>query len=378
MSDNHYDVAVIGGGIVGLAHAWMASRRGLRVLLLERDGAARGASVRNFGMLWPIGQPAGQRYELALRSRQLWLELDAQGAATIQPCGSIHLAYRDDELAVLEEFCDQRTHAAELIRAEDVIARSSLANPSGLLGGMVSSDEMRVDPRLACRQLAGWLQSAGGVQIEFNQLVTQVRDHRIGTADGRIRRAERIIVCSGSDLSTLFPDVLADSGLLLCKLQMMMARFQPVRDSEPHLASGLTLRHYASFDQCGSLLRLKQRIAQQTPELDTYGIHVMASPLANGNVILGDSHQYGDCVSPFDEGEIDSMMLRELRKILKLPDWTMVQRWHGVYAMHPTEPVFERQVEPGVWVFLGTGGAGMTLSMGLAEQAWRNWTGASQ
>ncbi len=70
-----YDTAVVGAGILGLAHAYHLARKGQRVVVFERSPRAQGASIRNFGMLWPIGQPAGAMYQLARRSLEIWAEV---------------------------------------------------------------------------------------------------------------------------------------------------------------------------------------------------------------------------------------------------------------------------------------------------------------
>ena len=369
-----FDVAVIGGGIVGLAHAWRAAERGLRVALFERDAVAQGATVRNFGMIWPIGQPAGELYELALQSAEYWRQLDSLGVVDVELCGSIHLAHRDDESAVLEEFCAKQTHQAGMLSSDEVVRRTRLANPRGLLTGMHSSTELRVDPRTAARQITAWLSETLNVTCHFGTLVTQIRDGEVRAADGRTWRADCSVVCSGSDLQTLYPEILRRSGLRPCKLQMLKTASQRVRrEPSPHLASGLSLRHYDSFAGCKSLAALRARIVHETPELDRFGIHVMASQVSTGEIILGDSHEYGDDISAFDKAEIDELIVRELRKVIQLDDWTIRERWHGIYAKHPDLAVFESELTDGVRVFVGTGGVGMTMSFGLAERAWKRW-----
>ena len=68
-------------------------------------------------------------------------------------------------------------------------------------------------------------------------------------------------------------------------------------------------------------------------------------------------------------------MLRELRAVARLESWTIAERWSGIYAKHASEPQFVAEPLPGVWIVTATGGAGMTMSFGLAEENWQRWEG---
>ncbi len=213
----------------------------------------------------------------------------------------------------------------------------------------------------------------------FDSPVVQCQSTKLKLSSGQWNAYDRILICSGHDFATLYPAEFQSLTLVPCKLQMMRTVAQSGSwRLGPHIASGLTLRHYTSFRSCPSLQKLAERIATETPELDELGIHVMASQDDLGRVVLGDSHEYGSNVDPFDSARIDNLILRELHKILHLPDWTIESRWHGTYAKSFDSIATVHSPEPGVTICTGLGGAGMTLSFGLAEQNWRSWSNETQ
>lgn len=99
-----------------------------------------------------------------------------------------------------------------------------------------------------------------------------------------------------------------------------------------------------------------------------WGIHGLVSQTARGELTLGDSHEYGLCPDIFNQEEIDHLILRCISGFLKAPHLTIAQRWYGVYAKHPELPYRSLEPEPGVHIITSPGGAGMTLSFGIAER----------
>ena len=122
---------------------------------------------------------------------------------------------------------------------------------------------------------------------------------------------------------------------------------------------------------CGTLPALRQRIAAETPVYDRWGIHVLVSQTAGRELTIGDSHEYGAAIDPFDRAEIDDLILRYARGFLQAPAPEIAQHWHGVYAKHPDKPFLSLSPAPNVRVVTATGGSGMTLSFGLAEETMK-------
>jgi FAD dependent oxidoreductase TIGR03364 len=223
------------------------------------------------------------------------------------------------------------------------------------------------DPRQGVGELPAWLARTWGVEFVLGTTVLGYDRPRVVTSAGDWT-AEQMLVCTGADFRELAAQAFAASGLVPCKLQMM--RSEPSGDRiGTLLAGGLTLRHYRAFAGCPGLPELSRRFDAELPEYGRYGIHVLVSQNGLGELVIGDSHEYGEAVEPFDKPQIDELILAYLRTFLAVPDLRIAARWHGVYVKHPTDAfVIAEAGPPGMLAVTGLGGAGMTLSFGLAEE----------
>jgi FAD dependent oxidoreductase TIGR03364 len=339
--------------------------------LFEREQFAIGASVRNFGLLWPIGQEPGIGLERALRSREHWLAVADQAGFWAHQNGSLHAVYHDDEWDVLHEFMELYKGAAfqcALLTADQVKEKSKHIKSKNLKGGLWSSTECTVNPREAIRRIPSWLQEKFGLITRFGSVVTEIAIPNLKTSR-ETWRVDHVYVCSGADFETLYPKVYDQQPVVKCRLQMMKA-VSASHDFRlgPSLCAGLTLRHYSAFSKCPSLQRVDARYDVETDEFKKYGIHVLLSQNNEGDLIIGDSHHYEKTIEPFDREAINDIILRYLHSFVELGDINITERWHGIYAKMQGNIDLIVEPEKNVTIVNGLGGAGMTLSFGLAEE----------
>ncbi len=362
-------VVVVGGGIIGLAHAYQAAKAGHEVTLLERDSKAEGSSVRNFGMVWPIGQPLGERRALALRSRDLWIQVAQELQIPVRECGSYHLAHHPSEMSAIEQFCTSAgPEVAEIHGPGEVLRRSPDLRADDLLGGMWSPYELSVDPRITCALYAEGLRSRLEVQIRFNTTVHRVTENQVHHSQG-VEEADHVFVCSGHVLHHLYSDLLAERGIQLCKLEMLRGRWNaPVPNPGPHLCAGLTLLHYESFTSLPALAEVRAHWQETAPDALEAGVHILVAQHPDGTITIGDSHEYGSSFDITSSQRIQSVIERELDRFLPAERWTIYERWTGQYAKCATEPYVVIPLGQSITLVNGVGGHGMTISQGLAEQ----------
>lgn len=369
MLQKAYDVAIVGAGICGLAHALMAARRGKRVVVIDRDAQANGASVRNFGFVTVTGQARGKTWERAMRSRDVWLEVAVAAGIPILHRGLAMVARRPEARAVLEAFMTtemgegcQFLTGEEIGRAFPMIAEKSFA------AALHSPHDLRVESRTAIPALAQWLEQAHDVTFLRETAVHEVAPPRIVTSRGPIE-AETAIVCPGDDLVALFPERIAQFAIQRCKLHMMrLARPAEGWSMNAAVMSDLGMVRYEGYAALPEAAALKQRLlAEQGAQFEN-GVHLIVVQSADGSLVVGDSHHYAPTPDPFAPDRIDELILEEFDAVFSIPRPPILEHWTGTYASAPDRPMFMDRPTDAIRLAMITSGTGASTSFAIAEE----------
>ena len=369
MSQHDCDLLVVGAGMLGLAHAWAGAKRGLKVKVFERSHTPLGASIRNFGQALVGGQAPGAMLNLARQAHGLWGDLGQKAGLKLHQQGSLLFARTEVEEAMLEAFVAGRGaelgYRTELLRGEALSAlyNGRFAHHRAALHGL---DDQQLYSREALPQIINYLSRELGVEFHFSTLVRDVESGSALTSAGRFS-ARHILVCSGHDYQTLLAEQMARLQPQVCRLQMLRVRPEQPLALQHAVLTGLSCTHYGAFSDLPEAEAIRAQVRREQPELEKLGIHLLISPTPYGELIIGDSHDYGSDASPFNAESTDRIMLDLAEHTLGMKV-DVVERWQGVYGSRGPGPFSVTRAADGVTAVLMHTGLGMSVGLGLGER----------
>ncbi|MGV8939414.1 MAG: TIGR03364 family FAD-dependent oxidoreductase [Allorhizobium sp.] len=371
-----FDLAIVGAGIVGLAHAFAAAKRGKRVVVIDRDAQANGASVRNFGFVTVTGQGAGDCWSLAFRSRNVWAETVEKAGIEVVHRGLLLAARLPESEAVIDAFLKtEMGEACRQLSASEAQAIVPALKESAAPKALYSPHEIRVESKTAIPLLTRFLAEQHGVTFQWNTSVTSVAPPHIVTSRG-IVEADAVVVCPGDDFTALFAEQIAAYGVTRCKLQMLRVRPERPVKFGAAIMSDLGLGRYLGYAELPEAGALKARLDRDLGPERANGIHLIVTQSADGSLVVGDSHHYATTPDPFSSDQVDEMMLAEMDRVLDLPGRTVREHWIGTYASAKNWRFTDRPTDA-IRIAVVTSGCGASTAFGIGEETINDLYGSA-
>lgn len=329
------DVIVIGGGAIGLAIAWKASKRGMAVTIVD-EHPGRGASWAAAGMLPPVTEAHfGEEATLALNleSNRMYpafieeLESDAGRGAGYRECGTLAVARDADENSALEEiYRFQRDLGLDVTRLKGRECRAlepSLA-PT-VRGGLLVEGDHQVDNRALVSALVAACGQAG----------VEMRADRVADVVVEGGRATGVVLKDGARLGSAV--VVLAAGCWSAAVGGLPPEFvPPVRPVK------------------GQLLHLRGPAEVPLVTRNIRGGEVYVVPRADGRVVIGATVEEQGFDTTVTAGAVFTL-LREAWEILPgLSELELVETVAGLRPGSPDNaPMIGESGLPGLLVATG-------------------------
>jgi len=367
------DVVIVGAGILGLAHAHEALKRGNSVIVIDRDERCLGASIRNFGFVTVSGLRGGDIWRRAVYSRDEWLNIAPEAGIDIEHRGTWLLVRHPMAWSVAEAFAaTEMGEEVELVDRSQLSLRAPLLDDQEAVGALYSPHEVRVESVTAIPALTRWL-GERGARFLWGEEVLAAEGGSVWTSTREIR-GQRVVLCPGNSLSGIGQEYLAPYDITFSKLQMLrVVPRSPVR-FDAAVMNDLSLARYQGYADLPEAKAWGEYLDEHEPVLRAAGIHLIAVQSADGSVVIGDSHDYGNDPDPFSSEAVDRMILDQFRSTTCVKEVDVISRWVGVYPTAEVDCVIEAP-SPQQRIVVVTSGKGASTGFGIAKDVFDAWDG---
>jgi D-hydroxyproline dehydrogenase subunit beta len=363
------DVVVIGGGIVGCATAYELSRHGAKVVLVERDELAAGASGRNHGLLVapldpvlvPMADATLSFYRLFVPSAPLNVSMDRD------PIGYLIVAADDAEERKAGQLeADAAASCGvtvERLTREEVFRLEPSIAPQAVAEGWLLEDVRRVQPAPLTVSLALAATAAGATirhHLSVRQLIVEREQVRgVRTDEGEIG-ADHVVVATGPWSAPL----LRPAGF---DLPVMAGRGWLVGLAPDSLPFARILGRAGWHSPPDPEGLPPPRAADVLEAPPPAAIGTLLQPNADGTVLVGGSRQLALTSEPEDPQVPHRLLQGAVRLVPALAEARVLSAWWGLRPMTPDGRPLVGKLADGLFVATGHGSLGVTLAGGTAR-----------
>lgn len=363
MPANHFEVAVIGGGIVGCAAAYYLAESGLECILIEKNDIASGTSSRCDGNVTIVDKDPGFDSHMSLVSQQLIEELyeKLDRPFEYRKLGSILVCDNDEEMQAAVDWVKTQREAGLKF---NVLDQQDIRNESPFFaddipGGLECETDSLINPYLFCYSLIDKAQSAYGLtvktQAEVKNIVKDDSGFTIHTANGDVR-AKKVVNAAGVWAPFIGKMLGVDIPITPRKGHILVgARQQPVM-----------MRNVMEF---GYLMNKfgRERIADERTA--KHGVALVLEPTESQNFLLGSSRQFVGYDPTIDIRVVETMARRALRFFPKMDDFKIIRAYTGFRPYTEDHLPIVSAVEeiPGFYIAAGHEGDGISLATGTGK-----------
>jgi glycine/D-amino acid oxidase-like deaminating enzyme len=346
MTAETYDVVIVGAGIVGASCADECTRRGMKVVLVDRDSVGGGATAAGMGHIVVMDDSEAQ-FALTRYSQHLWHKRRSELPDDVEyeQCGTIWVAADEEEMEEVRrkhEYYADRGVATKVLGAKDL--RDLEPNlKEGMKGGLLVPEDVVLYPPCAARFLMECARDRGAA-VQFGRAVRHIGQGSVTLDDESEFRATMVVNAMGASA----PDLMPELG---------------IRKRKGHLA--ITDR-YPGFVH-HQLVELGYLKSAHSLTSDSVAFNVQ--PRRTGQILIGSSRQYGA-----DHKEVDTRMLSRMlsRAQFYMPGvehLSVVRCWTGFRPATPDKlPLIgPSHGDKSVWLATGHEGLGITTCVGTAR-----------